>query len=92
MTASSDIDSEFLHEQLSQTSPDPLRQMLTTFINTLMSAEVNVHALGHAARRAPGGTTPLSSWLDGPSWATARPPGASPLRGHATPHSRSARA
>jgi transposase-like protein len=32
----------FLHEQLAQASPDPLRQMLTTFINTLMSAEADV--------------------------------------------------
>jgi transposase-like protein len=31
----------FLHEQLAQASPDLLRQMLTTFINTLMSAEAD---------------------------------------------------
>jgi putative transposase len=38
MTALSSIDpSVFLHEQLAQASPDLLRQMLTTFINTLMS-------------------------------------------------------
>ena len=42
MTAPSIIDpTEFLHEQLSQASPDLLRQMLTTFINTLMSAEAD---------------------------------------------------
>jgi transposase-like protein len=42
MTAPSSIDpSEFLHEQLSQASPDLLRQMLTTFINTLMSADAD---------------------------------------------------
>ncbi|SDG76407.1 hypothetical protein SAMN05216377_1157 [Pseudonocardia oroxyli] len=35
MTAPSSIDSEFLHEQLSQASPDLLRQMLTAFINTI---------------------------------------------------------
>ena len=39
MTAPSSIDpAHFLHEQLAQASPDLLRQMLTTFINTLMSA------------------------------------------------------
>jgi putative transposase len=42
MTAPSSIDpTEFLHEQLSQASPDLLRSMLTTFINTLMSAEAD---------------------------------------------------
>jgi putative transposase len=42
MTARSSIDpTQFLHEQLSQASPDLLRSMLTTFINTLMSAEAD---------------------------------------------------
>lgn len=42
MTAPSSIDpTEFLHEQLSQASPDLLRQMVTTFINTLMSADAD---------------------------------------------------
>jgi putative transposase len=42
MTAPSSIDlTVFLHEQLAQVSPDLLRQMLTTFINTLMSAEAD---------------------------------------------------
>ena len=42
MTAPSSIDpAHFLSEQLSQASPDLLRQMLTTFINTLMSAEAD---------------------------------------------------
>jgi transposase-like protein len=42
MTAPSGIDpAHFLHEQLTQASPDLLRQMLTTFINTLMSAEAD---------------------------------------------------
>jgi hypothetical protein len=31
----------FLHEHLAQASPDLLRQMPTTFINTLMSAEAD---------------------------------------------------
>jgi putative transposase len=43
VTAPSSIDpTQFLHEQLAQASPDLLRSMLTTFINTLMSAEVDV--------------------------------------------------
>src|SRR3954469_8957758 len=42
MTAPSSIDpTAFLHEQLAQASPDLLRQILTTFINTLMSAEAD---------------------------------------------------
>ena len=42
MTAPSSIDpTRFLHEQLGQASPDLLRQMLTTFMNTLMSAEAD---------------------------------------------------
>ena len=40
MTASHLIDpTRFLSEQLEQASPDLMRQMLTTFINGLMSAE-----------------------------------------------------
>ena len=42
MTAAPMIDpARFLHEHLEQASPDLLRQMLTTFINTLMSAEAD---------------------------------------------------
>jgi hypothetical protein len=38
MTAPSSIDpARFLHEQLASASPDLLRSMLSTFINTLMS-------------------------------------------------------
>jgi putative transposase len=43
MTAPSSIDpARFLHEQLASASPDLLRSMLSTFINTLMSAEADV--------------------------------------------------
>jgi putative transposase len=54
MTAPSSIDpSRFLHEQLAQASPDLLRQMLTTFINTLMSAEADaVCGAGYGERSA----------------------------------------
>jgi hypothetical protein len=42
MTAPSSIDpARSLHEHLASASPDLLRQMLTTFINTLMSAEAD---------------------------------------------------
>ena len=42
MTAPSSIDpARFLHEQLASASPDLLRSLLTTFVNTLMSAEAD---------------------------------------------------
>ncbi|GAA5141672.1 IS256 family transposase [Pseudonocardia adelaidensis] len=42
MTAPSSFDpARFLHEHLASASPDLLRSMLTTFINTLMSAEAD---------------------------------------------------
>jgi transposase-like protein len=42
MTARPSIDpSQFLHEQLSAASPDLLRTMLATFMNTLMSADAD---------------------------------------------------
>src|SRR5659263_243972 len=42
MTAPSSIDpAEFLHEHLVQASPDLMRQMLATFINTLLSADAD---------------------------------------------------
>jgi putative transposase len=42
MTARSSIDpSRLLEEQLAQASPDLLRKLLGTFINTLLSAEAD---------------------------------------------------
>ena len=42
MTAPSSIDpAGFLHDQLASASPDLLRSMLATFVNTLMSAEAD---------------------------------------------------
>jgi putative transposase len=54
MTAPGSVDpARFLHEQLAQASPDLLRQMLMTFINTLMSAEADaVCGAGYGARSA----------------------------------------
>ena len=43
MTVASSIDAgRLLEEQLAQASPDLLRELLTTFVNTLMSAEADV--------------------------------------------------
>jgi putative transposase len=57
MTAPSSIDpAHFLHEQLAQASPDLLRQMLTTFIDTLMSAEADA-VCGARSGKAPGGVS-----------------------------------
>jgi hypothetical protein len=42
VTAPSSIDpARFLHEHLQSASPDLLREMMTTFLNTLMSAEAD---------------------------------------------------
>ena len=42
MTAPFSIDpADFLHEHLTQASPDLMRQMLTTFINTLLPADAD---------------------------------------------------
>ena len=63
MTAPSSIDpSQFLHEQLAQASPDLLRSMLTTFINTLMSAEVDAVC---GATESPGRTSEAGVPLGG---------------------------
>src|SRR4051812_29865762 len=54
MTAPSSIDpAHFLSEQLAQASPDLLRQMLTTFINTLMSAEADAVCGAEYGARSP---------------------------------------
>src|SRR5688500_4274332 len=57
MTAPSSIDpARFLHEQLAQASPDLLRQMLTTFIDALMSAEADAVCGAEYGARSPGRT------------------------------------
>jgi transposase-like protein len=54
MTAPSSIDpARFLHEQLAQASPDLLRQMLTTFIDALMSAEADAVCGAEYGARSP---------------------------------------
>ena len=57
MTASPSIDSEqFLHEQLAQASPDLMRQMLETFINSLLSAQADSVCGAEYGARDPGRT------------------------------------
>src|SRR3954452_22681377 len=42
MTAAPSIDpAEFLHDQLAQASPDLMRELLTTFVNALLSADAD---------------------------------------------------
>ena len=54
MTAAPSIDPEqFLHEQLAQASPDLMRQMLETFINTLLSAQADSVCGAEYAVRSP---------------------------------------
>ena len=73
MTAPSSIDpAHFLSEQLAQASPDLLRQMLTTFINTLMAqtslegnVSMNLVMMGLDNRPAQKNLkTILQEWLD----------------------------
>ena len=58
MTAPSSIDpAHLMHEQLAQAIPDLLRQVLTTFINTLMSAEADAVCGAEYGSPVPTGTT-----------------------------------
>ena len=73
MTAPSSIDpAHFLHEQLAQASPDLLRQMLTTFINTLMSAEADA-VCGAELRRAQRGADQRAQRLPAAASSTPAP-------------------
>jgi hypothetical protein len=84
MTAPSSIDpAHFLHEQLAQASPDLLRQMLTTFINTLMSAEADAVCGAEYGARSPSGSTSATatgsgSSTPGPARSTSRSPSCAP--------------
>ncbi|MGI8946862.1 MAG: IS256 family transposase [Ornithinimicrobium sp.] len=54
MTAVPSIDPEqFLHEQLAQASPDLMREMLTTFINALLSAQADTVCGAQYGARGP---------------------------------------
>jgi transposase-like protein len=53
MTAPSSIDpARFLQDHLASASPDLLRSMLTTFINTLMSAEADARCAAPATAKS----------------------------------------
>jgi putative transposase len=54
MTAKPSIDpAQFLHEQLASASPDLLREMLSTFIAALMSAEADAACGAAYGERSP---------------------------------------
>ena len=76
MTAPCSTDlAHFLHEQLAQASPDLLPQMLTTSIDTLVSAEADaVCGAGYGTRSAErahirGSRSPR--WTTGPRTSTS---------------------
>ena len=54
MTAKSSIDpAEFLHEHLAQASPDLLRELMQSFVNTLLSADADSVCGAAYGARAP---------------------------------------
>lgn len=64
MTVRSSIDpARLLEEQLAQASPDLLRELLQTFINTLLSAEAEVRA---GSRHEVGPDCHFPSWYGAP--------------------------
>jgi hypothetical protein len=68
MTAPSSIDpARFLDEQLAQASPDLLRQLLTTFINTLMSADADAVCGAEYGVRSPDRTNTRNGYRGGSS-------------------------
>ena len=73
MTAPTSIDpARFLHEQLASASPDLLRSMLTTFINTLMSRGGR-RGLRRRLRRAAARSGPTSATATGTATSTPAP-------------------
>ena len=72
MTVKPSIDpARLIEEQLSQASPDLLRELLTMFINTLMSAEAD--AVCGAASARPARTGPTAGTATGPGSSTPAP-------------------
>src|SRR4029453_17588130 len=54
MTAGPSIDpAEFLHEHLAQASPDLMRELLTSFVNTLLSADADAGCGASYGARSP---------------------------------------
>ena len=88
MTAPTGVDpASFLREQLEQAAPDLLRQMLTTFVNTLMSAEADpVCGAEYGARSAATAAatsatvTGTGRLTPGPGPWTPRSPSCAPAR------------
>src|SRR4029450_11364858 len=59
MTAGPSIDpAEFLHEHLAQASPDLMRELLTSFVNTLLSADADAVCGASYGARSPGRPNP----------------------------------
>ena len=73
MTAPPSIDpARFLHEQLAQASPDLLRQMLTTFVNALMSRRGR-RGLRRRVRRSAARSGPTPATATGTATSTPAP-------------------
>jgi len=59
MTVSASIDpARLIEEQLAQASPDLLRELLTSFVNTLMSAEADAVCGARLRHLQPGSDQP----------------------------------
>ena len=73
MTVNPSIDpARLLEEQLAQASPDLLRELLTTFINTLMSAEADA-VCGAELRRQSARSGPTAATATGTGTSTPAP-------------------
>jgi len=73
MTVNPSIDpAQLLHEHLSQASPDLMRELLTTFVNALLSAEADAVCGASYGARTPTGPTPATATgaaISTPGWA-----------------------
>ena len=57
--------SAFLYEHLAQARPDLMRELLTTFINALLSAQADTVCGGFDLRKRVVGQQGLEPWTDG---------------------------
>jgi len=79
VTAVPSIDpARFLHDELAQASPDLMRELLTTFINALLSAQADpceVPSTGPVARTAPTAAmgTGTATWTPEPAPSMSPP-------------------
>ena len=80
MTANTSIDpARFLHEELSQASPDLMRELLGTFINALLSAQADSVCGAEYGTRDPGrmnrrNATATGTSTPAPARSTSRSP------------------